>query len=114
MAPQQGYGTTGERKRISASHTETKQGTRPEEDHSQIAGARSNSWAECRDKKGSAPSRRTELSLDIPFYRTCPITAFYKGESQEKKHLRRLEGAGLFAALSSPCHVERLWGIRSS
>ena len=40
--------------------------------------------------------------------------AFYKGEGQEKKHLWRLEGAGLFAALSSPCHVERLWGIRSS
>jgi hypothetical protein len=38
------------------------------------------------------------------------VSTFYKGESQEKKHLRRLEGAGLFAALSSPCHVERLWG----
>jgi hypothetical protein len=41
-------------------------------------------------------------------------SAFYKGEGQEKKHLWRLEGAGLFAALSSPGHVERLWGIRSS
>jgi hypothetical protein len=28
--------------------------------------ARSTSWAECRDKKGSAPSRRREMSLDIP------------------------------------------------
>src|SRR5216684_8160708 len=36
--------------------------------------ARSTSWAECRDKKGSAPSRRKEMSLDIPLYRTCPIS----------------------------------------
>jgi hypothetical protein len=41
-------------------------------------------------------------------------SAFYKGEGQEKKHLWRLEGAGLFAVLSSPWHVERLWGSRSS
>jgi hypothetical protein len=27
---------------------------------------------ECRAKKGSAPSRRRDMSLDIPFYRTCP------------------------------------------
>jgi hypothetical protein len=45
---------------------------------------------------------------------TSPVSAFYKGESQEKKQPRRLEGAKMFAALSSPCHVERLWGIRSS
>jgi hypothetical protein len=45
---------------------------------------------------------------------TCPVCAFYKGESQGKKQPRRLEGARTFAALSSPSHVERLWGIRSS
>jgi len=43
-----------------------------------------------------------------------PVTAFYKGESQEKKHLRRLEGAKVFAVLSSPSYVERLWGFLSS
>ena len=42
------------------------------------------------------------------------VSGFYKGESQEKKHLRGLEGAKMFAALSSPSHVERLWGICSS
>src|SRR5258708_37297816 len=31
--------------------------SRPEEDHSQIEGARSNSWAECRDEKGPASGR---------------------------------------------------------
>src|SRR6266849_5712450 len=41
--------------------------------------------------------------------RPLNTSAFYKGEGQEKKHLWRLEGAELFAALSSPCHVERLW-----
>lgn len=46
--------------------------------------------------------------------RYLAVTAFYKGESQAKKHLRRLEGAKTFAALSSPSHVEGLWGIRSS
>ena len=54
------------------SHAETKQATRPEQDHSQIEGARSNSWAECRNKKVSALSRRGDMSLDISFYRTCP------------------------------------------
>src|SRR6267142_2101848 len=33
------------------------------------------SWAECRDKKVSASSRRGDFSLDIPFYRTSPVTA---------------------------------------
>jgi hypothetical protein len=50
-------GTTGERKRIFASHAETKRSTRPKEDHSPIEGARSNSWAECRDEKGPASGR---------------------------------------------------------
>src|SRR5882762_336414 len=31
------------------------------------------SWAECRDKKVSASSRRRDFSLDIPFYRTSPV-----------------------------------------
>src|SRR6266849_6919593 len=30
---------------------------------------------ECRNKKVSAPSRRRDMSLDISFYRTSPITA---------------------------------------
>ena len=29
-------------------------------------------------KKVSAPSRRGRMSLDIPFYRTFPISAFYR------------------------------------
>jgi len=44
----------------------------------------------------------------------CLVNALYKGESQGKKQPRRLEGAKTFAALSSPSHVERLWGVRSS
>src|SRR5580658_1641203 len=36
------------------------------------------SWAECRGKKGSAPTRRGDVSLDIPFYRTCPSRAFIR------------------------------------
>jgi hypothetical protein len=39
-----------------------------------IVRARSNDWAECRAKKGSAPSRRRDMSLDIPFYRTSPVS----------------------------------------
>jgi hypothetical protein len=39
------------------------------------------------------------------------VSAFYKGESQEKKHLRRLEGAEMFAVLSSPSYIESLWGF---
>jgi hypothetical protein len=35
-----------------------------------------------------------------------PVSAFYKGESQQKRHLRRLERAGMFAVLSSPSYVE--------
>jgi len=31
-----------------------------------ITSARSNGWAECRDKNVSAPSRRRRMSLDIP------------------------------------------------
>src|SRR5260370_37752121 len=37
------------------------------------------SWAECRDKKGSASSRRRDISLDIPFYRTSTRTASIGG-----------------------------------
>src|SRR5438445_9004285 len=33
---------------------------------------------ECRDKKVSAPSRRGRMSLDIPFYRTRPRSAFIR------------------------------------
>jgi hypothetical protein len=73
MAPsRQQNGTTGEKKNLIASSDETKQRL-PEEDHSSIARARSNDWAECRDKKALAPSRRQDLSLDISFYRTFPV-----------------------------------------
>jgi hypothetical protein len=57
-----------------AAHAETKQNPLPGEDHSQSKRLRSNSWAKCRDKKGSAPSRRRRMSLDIPFYRTLPVS----------------------------------------
>src|SRR5271170_2996500 len=74
MAPsRQGNGTTGKRKQFSASHAETKRHTRPEEDHSRIESARSIIGAECRENI-SAPSRGGDFSLDIPFYRTCPVT----------------------------------------
>ena len=63
-------GTTGENNRISVSHTETKQNPFPGEDHSQTKRLRSNSWAECRHKKGPASSRRGNICLDISFYRT--------------------------------------------
>ena len=65
-------GTTRENNRISVSHAKTMQNPLPGEDHSQSKKLRSNSWAECRDKKVSAPSRRRRMSLDIPFYRTFP------------------------------------------
>src|SRR5580704_386640 len=74
MAPsQQGNGTTGRKKDLIVSCDDTKhETTSPEQDHS-IASARTNGWAECRDKKVSAPSRRRKMSLDIPFYRTSPV-----------------------------------------
>jgi hypothetical protein len=43
----------------------------PEQDHSQITGARPTTWAECREKSISAPSRGEGVSLDIPLYRTA-------------------------------------------
>ena len=48
----------------------------PEQDLSPLASARSNSWAERRDKKLSALSRRGDISLDVRFYRTSPVSAF--------------------------------------
>src|SRR5262249_52272599 len=54
----------------SVSHGETKQNPLPGEDHSQSKRLRSNTWAECRDKKGPASSRRRNICLDISFYRT--------------------------------------------
>src|SRR6202043_4016873 len=63
----------GRKKDLTVSCDETKhETTSPEQDHS-ITSARSNSWAERRDKNVSAPSRRRRMSLDIPFYRTCPV-----------------------------------------
>ena len=43
--------------------------------------------------------------------RSLTTSAFYKGESQEKKFLWRLEGAKMFAVLSSPCRVGSLRGF---
>src|ERR1035438_7080996 len=83
MAPQQGYGTTANRNRSSASHMDTKQDLTPEEDHSRIESARSISGAECREKR-SAATRRRDLSLDIPFYRTFPIAAAFIRSSRTK------------------------------
>ena len=68
-------GTTRKRKRFSVSQAETKPDLRPEEEHSRSGSARSNGWAECRDKKGPAPSRRGGFSLDIPLYRTWTVCA---------------------------------------
>src|SRR6266403_3997702 len=56
------YRTTGRKKDPIVSCVETKHETiSPEQDHS-ITSARSNGWAECRDKKVSAPSRRRRMS----------------------------------------------------
>src|ERR1700688_4318886 len=76
MAPSRTrYGTTGEKKDLTVSCDETKhETTSPEQDHS-ITSASSNGWAECRDKKASAPRRRGRMSLDIPFYRTSTVSA---------------------------------------
>src|SRR3984893_1319813 len=72
----------GRKKDLTVSCDETKhETTSPEQDHS-ITSARSNSWAECRDKNVSAPSRRRRMSLDIPFYRTSPVTAFTRHYEQ--------------------------------
>jgi hypothetical protein len=51
-----------------------KQGTRPEEDLSQMESTRSNSWAECRDKWDRHRAEGGDFSLDIPFYRTSPVS----------------------------------------
>ena len=75
LAPsQQRNGTTGKRKRISALAETKQQDTQPEQDHSQRWSARSNSWAECRDRNRPASSRRGDFSLEIPFYRTSAIS----------------------------------------
>src|SRR5260370_34399830 len=40
--------------------------------------AEANDWTECRNKKVSAPSRQRNMSLDISFYTTSPITVFIR------------------------------------
>lgn len=61
MAPSQPCnGTTGKNKDLRVSWDETKhETTSPEQDHS-ITSARSNGWAECRDKKsvGTEPTEK--------------------------------------------------------
>src|SRR6516225_11761026 len=57
----QGNGTTGRKRNLTVSCEETKhETTSPEQDHSPIASARSNGWAECRDEKsvGTEPTKR--------------------------------------------------------
>src|SRR6266478_3733323 len=107
MAPsQQWNGTTGRKKDLTVSCDETKhETTSPEQDHS-IPSARSNGWAECRDKKVSAPSRRRRMSLDIPFYRTFPdskVTAVHEAPgdypSGKKGDVLTVE----FTVLGIPC-----------
>src|SRR5260370_2894820 len=59
----QGNGNTGRKKNVTVWCDGSKRETAlPEEDHSSIASARSNGWAECRDKKsvGSAGINRSE------------------------------------------------------
>jgi hypothetical protein len=54
----QGNGTTGRKRNLTVSCDKTKhETTSPEQDHSPIASARSNGWAECRDEKsvGTVP-----------------------------------------------------------
>src|SRR5271167_4558893 len=95
MAPsRQGNGTTGKRKQFSASHAETKRHTRPEEDHSRIESARSIIGAECRENI-SAPSRGGDFSLDIPFYRTCPVIRLIKSQEPQNHVVRRSTAANL-------------------
>ena len=58
IEPKGRYFTTGEKKDLTVSCDETKhETTSPEQDHS-ITSARSNGWAECRDKKsvGTEPT----------------------------------------------------------
>src|SRR6266568_3200330 len=59
------YGTTGRKKDPIVSSDETMHETMsPEQDHSTTS-ARSNDWAECRDKKVSAPSRRSTAFIGL-------------------------------------------------
>src|SRR6266566_5189140 len=62
---------TGRKKNLTVSFDETKHDTTSsEEDHSSIASARSNNWAECRDQKSVGTEPTEKMSLDIRFYRT--------------------------------------------
>jgi len=72
MAPSRQRNETTGGKNLNVSRDETKRRL-PEERYSPIRSARSFDWAECRNKKVSAPSRRWNMSLDIPFYRTAPV-----------------------------------------
>src|SRR5258706_10374523 len=109
MAPPQGYGATAKRKRSSASHMETKQDLRPEENHSRSGSARSTSWAECRNKKGSAPSRRGDVSLDIPSPETPSSLCWCDLEAQFgcflSEELDLLSAISVFVVLSAFVNV---------
>ena len=49
--------------------------------------------AECRAKKGSALSRQQrQISPDIPFYRTCPITAVHSAVARPQDESARPRG----------------------
>ena len=81
----QGNGTTGRKRNLTVSCDETKhETTSPEQDHSPIASARLNGWAECRDEKsvGTEPTKRN--IFDIPFYRT-----FWRGTTSADFLIRR-------------------------
>jgi hypothetical protein len=47
----------------------------------------------------------------VPATFTSTLVPFYKRGKSREKVPRRLEGAKIFAMLSSPCNVERLWGF---
>jgi len=119
LAPsRQGNGTTREGKRISASHAETKHGTGPEEDHSQSRSARSNSWAECRDKWGRHRAEGGDFSFDIPFYRTSPITRELIGSWESGHSTNRTDSSSTSDSSVVPaplvCRYGRAFGSVSS
>src|SRR5215510_7666960 len=61
-----------------------------------------------KTKNRSALSRRGTFSLDIPFYRTSAVMSFYERGKSRQKLPPRLEGAKMFAMLSSPSDLVRL------
>ena len=55
-------------------------------------------------------AREAGLRIDFRLGNASAMPFYKRGKSREKVP-RRLEGAKIFAMLSSPCNVERLWGF---